>query len=176
MGANNSIEETLGGESIVTKTTSSRFETYGWKRFRYCPRVTNEPRNLWTTHGYHRNNCFPVVGKVAFPPNTHLSRAWGNSNTATEARLVPGSLERMDGPTDKSLNDENGVVSSIFDRNFEYPEGKVVQSTNWNRGLSYYTSRSDALDDSTGPINIDGEQTESEYYDHRPIPSYKENS
>jgi hypothetical protein len=136
--------------------TVGKGQEFGWKKFRFCPRVSNLPREQWTSHGRSNGSCIQVIGKIGFPTGTNVQRLYEGVGKVDRAFLIGGSLELTSTsinlwPKNKPLNDDNGIVSSLFDPKFEYPENKIVKSELYYRGSGLYFY-SNYLDASNHPV------------------------
>lgn len=124
-----------------------------WKKFRYCPAIGGVSRWEWTERGYHDGTCFSVVGSLKIPKGSTVLSVDNKVLKTNMASLIEGSLEQVGGKkVNRPLTDDHGIVSSIFDRTFYYPSGKLVKpeytfnaSSVGGSGLYAYRQHKNAL-------------------------------
>lgn len=138
--------------------------TEGWKKFRYCPAIDGVPRNKWTEQGYQQNNCFSVIGRLQIPFGTRVKPMNDRLSIAEEMVLDQGSLIQTDGKTfDKPLSDDNGAVSSLYNREYEYKQGELAKLRSFEKfgemsaGLYFYMHKTDAQSHPDGYLNSEDE-------------------
>lgn len=133
----------------------------GWKCFRYCPRRDGVDRKQWTEMGFQESKCFAVMGALQIPKSAHIiDDAYSTVSQSDKAILIEGSLQQVSGPRfEIPLTDENGTISSIRDRTFEYKQGELVQLLpgetlkKWGSGLYFYRNKPEKFKDYVFGLN-----------------------